>query len=68
MWARDSHLDKEEVSLELQKKIATCMLIWCTLVTLSIPITDELLLNAEQGAGGIGLSGAKEKKITARTH
>lgn len=44
------------------------MLIWCTLVTLSIPITDELLLNAEQGAGGIGLSGAKEKKITARTH
>ncbi len=27
-----------------------------------LPSTDELVLNAEQGAGGVGLSGAKRKE------
>ncbi len=68
VWVRDSHLDKEEVvSLELQKNCnmyvnLVDMWIWCTPVTLSIPSADELLLNAEQGAGEVGLSGAKRKE------
>ncbi len=66
VWVRDSHLDKEEVvslDLELQKNCNMYVnLVYSCDIVHRLPSTDELLLNAEQGAGGVGLSGAKRKE------